>query len=190
MPEISAVQEDPTTDHDALRRQASGPNSPLSFRELCSAVRRNLRFFLTIVGTLVSACLLYCLIAPNEYEATARIALRGTTVSVLTLDRGESASGSFASGQVQLETLANLFRSDQLAWDVMTRLALYKAPGFMGSFPRRFPKFNPAQPSPDARAWLLDKFQRDLTVQTIPRTLVLEIRFRSHDAALSAAVSP
>ena len=81
-----------------------------------------------------------------------------------------------------------MFRSDQLAWDVITRLALYKAPGFMGSFPRKFPNFNPARPGSDASAWLLDEFQRDLTVQTIPRTLVLQIRFRSRDAALSAAV--
>ena len=188
LPETSAVQENPTADCRALRGQASRQNSPLSFRDVQSAVHRNLRLFLTIVGTLLGACLLYCLIAPNEYEATARVVLRGAPVSVLTLDRGEGTSGSFASGQVQLETLADVFRSDQLAWDVVTRLALYKAPGSMGSFPLKFPAFDPGQPSPDAKAWLLDKFQRDLTVQTIPRTLVLEIRFRSHDAALSAAV--
>ena len=188
MPETIAAQEDSTTDRDVLRGQPSPQDSRLLFRELWFAVRRNLCLFLTIMGTLLGACLLYCLIAPNEYEGTARIALGGTPVSVLTTDRGEGTSGSFASGQVQLETLANVLRSDQLAWNVMAHLALYKAPGFMGSFPRRFPNFNPAQPSPDARAWLLDKFQRDLTVQTIPRTLVLEIRFRSQDAALSAAV--
>jgi polysaccharide export outer membrane protein len=137
---------------------------------------------------LLGACLLYCLLAPSEYEATARVALHGTPVSVLNLDRSEAASGSFASGQVQLETLASVFRSDQLAWDVISRLALDKAPGFRGSFPRKFPSFDSTQPGPDAKAWLLDKFQRDLTVQTIPRTLVLQIRFRSRDAALSAAI--
>ena len=89
---------------------------------------------------------------------------------------------------MQLETLANVFRSDQLAWGVILDLKLYSAPGFTGSFARRFPNFNSTQPSPDARDGLLDEFQRDLTVQTIPRTLVLQIRFRSRDAALSAAV--
>jgi polysaccharide export outer membrane protein len=182
--ETSAAKEDRGTSPGRGARQ----DSYLSLRETWFAVRRNLRLFLSITGALLGACLLYCLIAPNEYEATARVALRGTAVSVLSLDRSESASGSFASGQVQLETLANVFRSDQLGWDVITRLTLYKAPGFMGSFSRKFPNFNAAQPGPDAKAWLLDKFQRDLTVQTIPRTLVMQIRFRSQDAALSAAI--
>ena len=127
--------------------------------------------------------------APNVYEATARVVLHGTSMSELALDRNGSATpASFASGQVQLETLADVFRSDQLAWKVITDLKLYQAPGMTGSFARRFPGFSAAQPSPDARAWLQDKFQRDLTVQTIPRTLVLRIAFRSHDAGLSAAV--
>jgi polysaccharide export outer membrane protein len=150
---------------------------------------RNRRLFLSIVGSLLCACLLYCLIAPNVYEATARVVLHGTQVSLLALDRNEGAtSGSFASGQVQLETLANVLRSDQLAWDVITRLQLYKDGGFKGTFPQKFPDFSPSHTSPEARDWLLDRFQSNLTVQTIPRTLVLQIRFRSRDAALSAAV--
>jgi hypothetical protein len=41
---------------------------------------------------MLGACLLYCLVAPNEYEAIARVALRGTPVSVLTLDRTDTES--------------------------------------------------------------------------------------------------
>ena len=144
---------------------------------------------LGIVGSFLAGCLIYCVVTPNVFEATARVALRGGPVSELTLDRNGSAnSGSFASGQVQLETLANVFRSDALAWKVITQQRLYRAPGMTGSFARKFPGFVAEEPAPDARAYLLDEFQRDLTVQAIPRTLVLDIRFRSHDAALSAAV--
>jgi polysaccharide export outer membrane protein len=188
LPETIAVKENLARDRDSARGRGLRQDSHLTFPELWFAVRHNLRLFVSIMGAFLGACLLYCLITPNEYEATARVALRGVPASVLTLDRSESASGSFASGQVQLETLANVFRSDQLAGDVIADLALYKAPGFVGGFWRKFPNFNPAQPSPDASAWLLEKFQSDLTVQTIPRTLVLQIRFRSQDAALSAAV--
>ncbi len=189
MPETSAVQEDRTTDRDSLAGGVSRQDSHLSLHALWLTIQRNLRLFLSIVGVLLGVCLLYCLIAANRYEATARVALRGAPVSVLTPDRSENASGSFASGQVQLETLANVFRSDQLAWNVITRLSLYTAPGFMGSFPRKFPNFDPSRPSPDTKAWLLEEFQRDLTVQTIPRTLVLQIRFRAQDAALSATIT-
>jgi polysaccharide export outer membrane protein len=87
-----------------------------------------------------------------------------------------------------LETLANVFRSDQLAWQVIRHQQLYREPAFMGNFAARFPRFDPNTPSPDAQAFLFDRFQRRLTVQTLPRTLVLQIRFRSKNAALSAAV--
>ena len=58
----------------------------------------------------------------------------------------------------------------------------------MGSFAQRFPGFRPESPETDAQAYLLARFQRRLTVQTLPRTLILQIRFRSQDPALCAAV--
>ncbi len=189
MPETTAVQEERTDIRGSLPRRAASQPSSTSLHELCLTIRLHQQAFAVIVGSLLVACLIYCLVAPNVYEATAGVALRGATVSVLAPDHNEAGtSGSFASGQVQLETLANMFRSDQLAWVVITRLKLYAIPGFTRSFERRFPSFNANQPDPQGRAFLLDEFQRNLTVQTIPRTLVLQIRFRSHDAALSAAV--
>ena len=189
MPETAAVQEKTTERRDAFPACALGPPSSASFSEIWLTIRAHRRVFALIVGSLLVACLIYCLIVPNVYEATARVALRGSAPSVLTEERIEPAtSGSFASGQVQLETLANIFRSDKLAWDVISRLKLYAAGGFNSRFKRKFPSFDSDQPDPEARAFLLDEFQRSLTVQTIPRTLVLQIRFRSHDAALSALV--
>ena len=142
-----------------------------------------------MTGGLLLACLLYCLIVPNEYEASATVALRAAPATTLSLDgSSEGSSGSFASGQTQLETLANVFRSDQLAWRVIVDERLSDAPAFMGRFPRHFAAFRPDAPGPDAEAYLLDRFKRRLIVQTVPRTLILQIRFRSNDAALSAAV--
>ncbi len=97
-------------------------------------------------------------------------------------------SGSLASGQTQLETLASVLRSEQLAWRVIVEKKLYAAPAFSGRFARRFPGFRPEQPAPDAQAYLLASFQDRLHVGTIPRTLLLEIDFRCGDPALSADV--
>jgi polysaccharide export outer membrane protein len=143
----------------------------------------------SIVGGLLLACLLYCLIEPNQYEAKARVALRIAPAGAITLDGTETApSGSFASGQTQLETLASVLRSDQLAWKVIREKALYRAPAFMGRFARRFPEFRPDHSSADAEGYLLERFQKRLHVVTLPRTLVIEIRFRSGNPALSADV--
>jgi len=94
---------------------------------------------------------------------------------------------------LQQETLANFLRSDQLAWRVITDLKLYEAAGFNGRFAQLFPGYRPKTDaadggSPEAQAYLLERFQRRLRVETLPRSLVVQIRFRSRDAALSAAV--
>jgi polysaccharide export outer membrane protein len=85
-----------------------------------------------------------------------------------------------------LETLATEFRSDQIAWRVILEKKLYRAPRFFGGFAQKFPEFRADAPSPDAEAYLLGRFQDRLRVRTIPRTLLLEIEFRSGDPALSA----
>ena len=161
----------------------------VSFGEIGGLLVRRRRFVLWTMGVALAACLLYCLVTPDEYEAQARVALRATPVSALSLEgSGETAPGAFASGEIQLETLADVFRSDALAWSVIENERLYQAPGFMGRFARRFPGFRPKAPGPDAQAYLLERFRRRLKVETLPRTLIVQIRFRSRDAALSARV--
>jgi uncharacterized protein involved in exopolysaccharide biosynthesis len=150
---------------------------------------RRRRFIASVEVCLLLLCLLYCLIAPNQYEAAARVELRTAPVSSLSLEPQEPlASASILSAPIAQETLASVLRSDQLAWRVIAALKLYQTPGFRGSFDRRFPGFRPDTPGPDAQAWLLERFSRRLNVQTMPRTLLVEIRFRCRDAALSASV--
>jgi len=170
-------------------RYHSARHSYTSLSDSWAIVCRNRRLLLGMVGAFAAACLLYCLIAPNRYEATGKVELRGAPESVLSVDgRQATASGSFATGQIRLETLANVLRSEQLAWDVITRLSLYRDRGFSRNFQRKFAGFRPETASADAKEYLLNEFHEDLTVESVPHTLVLEIRFRSGDGALSAAV--
>ena len=172
----------PATD---VRRQ----NPAVSLRELWQVLVRRRRLVLGIEGGLLLACLLYCLVAPNQYDAAARVELRTAPASPLTLEATEpAASASVLASSIELETLAGVLRSGQLAWQVITRLKLYQVPGFRGSFAHRFPAFRSQAPSPDAQAWLLRRFSKRLHVETLPRTLLVRIRFRSGDAALSAAI--
>ena len=145
--------------------------------------------FLTILGLLLSGCLFYCLFAPKQYEARARVALRTGPAAPLGIGAEETAASvSILSAPLQLETLANVFRSNQLAWKAIASLKLYEQPGFKGGFEGKFAGFRADAPSAEAQDWLLDRFHGKLYVQTLPRTLLIEIRFRSRDAALSAAV--
>lgn len=189
MAEKAAAEDDFAGTVLAGRPNATARGESISFPQLWVQFHRNRALFLSIFGTLLGACLLYCLLAPKVFEATARLALRSAPESTLAIDRTSTATaGSFAPGQVQLETEADVFRSERLAWEVIRRLRLYDNPGFSRVFPKRFSEFDPLRPDPVAREYLLEAFQGDLTVESVPHTLVLEIRFRSQDAGLSAAV--
>jgi polysaccharide export outer membrane protein len=188
VPEATEVPSDTTFEPHAWPGNGAR-NSTRTLRELWEVLLRRRRLIGSVVGGLLLACLLYCLIAPNQYEASGRVALRTQPASALSLEAPERfGPASILSAPVQQETLANVLRSDQLAWKVITGLKLYQAPGFRGRFAGKFPDFHPEAPSPDAQAWLLERFEQRLRVQTLPRTLLVDIRFRSRDAALSANV--
>jgi len=142
-----------------------------------------------MVGSLLALCLLYGLLAPRQYDAVARVELRSAPLSALHLDAAEPIlSTSVLSAPIAQETAAGILRSDLLAWDAIKLLRLYDAPGFAWSFSRRFPGFQPGDPSREARAWLLERFHSHLWVQSVPHTLLIEVRFRSKDPGLSADV--
>ena len=169
--------------------EVSRHDSSVSLRALWRAIKRRQRMVFTIEGGLLLLCLIYCLIAPNQYEAKARVRLRTSPATSLSSQSAESlATASVFSAPTALETVAGVLRSDQLAWKVITGLKLYQAPGFRGSFARRFPDFHAETPSAAAQAWLLERFEWRLHVQSVPSTLLVEIRFRCRDAALSAEV--
>jgi len=120
--------------------------------------------------------------------------MRTSPISALTTEAsGSLAAASILSAPLQQETLANFLRSDQLAWRVISDLKLYQAPAFNGRFERKFPGLSAGPESqveqrPEAQAYLLERFEKRLRVESLPRSLVIEIRFRSRNAALSAAV--
>jgi polysaccharide export outer membrane protein len=189
LPNTLSIHEVHLGDPAAPSRANTVRPASTSLRQLGRVIWRRRRFVATIEGALLVACILYCLVAPNQYEAAGRVELRAAPVSSLNLDGADvQIPTSILSAPIALETLASVLRSDRLAWRVIVALKLYNASGFRGNFGSRFPDFKPDEPTPDAEAWLLDRFSRRLRVQSLPRTMLVEIRFRSRDAALSAAV--
>lgn len=185
MADATAVQQYPDLD------TGNGPASPSSPAERSSPglLLGRWRLFVSVVGGLLLACLLYCLFAPNDYEAKAEVAMRTSPASALSLDTPDvPRAAAMVLGDPRQETLANVMRTDQIAWRVILDRKLYQAPGFYRRFAQKFPSFQPQSPSPEAQTWLLERFQKALSVRTVPRTLVLEMRFRSRDPALSADV--
>ena len=159
------------------------------FRDLVDLGRRRGLVWLSIVLGMLGLCLAYCLLVSKQYEASSRVVLRMQTSSSLSIEAAETiAPASILTSPLQLETMVNVFRSERLAWGVIRGMKLYDSPGFSRDFETRFAHFDAANPSPEAEGYLLERFQKKLKVRALPRTLLVEIRFRSTDAALSAEV--
>lgn len=184
----------PTADSAAstapqIRIDSVAPDARVSLRHLRAILHRRRAVFFGVLGLVFAACLVYCLFAPKQFEASARVALRSAPETALNLNgSGDTRTPSGLMGQAELETMAAVLRSDKLAWRVIREQRLYSAASFAGNFPVRFQGFNIDNPDPAAQSWLLERFARSLHTGTVPRTLVVEVRFRARDAALSAAV--
>lgn len=185
----SVVTAHGTLDGPQQSAEAAGVSS-LSLREFGAILVRRSRFVLGVLGGLLALCAAYCALGTRVYEATARVALRGAPVSVLEVSTDEQLRGrALGTSDTQLETLATVLRSDKVSWRVIRDEKLYLKPAFAGGFARRFPSFRPDAPTPEQQTWLLERFQRALNVRTLPRTTIVQIRFRSSDPALSAAIA-
>ena len=186
---MADVQATESADRVPLAYAGHAESSSFSIREVIVSLRRRRKIFFGVVGGCMLLCGLYCVIAPNQYEASATVALRMQPASSLMVGAAEAITpASILSTPLQLETLANQLRSERLAWRVITEMKLYEAVGFTRGFAARFPGFDALKPSPAAQGYLLDAFAKRLHVRTLPRTLLVEIRFRSRDPALAARV--
>jgi len=121
LPDASEFESALTEQSYKARARAEGS----SLREAGRVLRARRRMMAWVMGGLLGACLLYCLVAPNQYEATAKVALRTSSASSLSLEAVEPfAAASILSAPIQQETLANVLRSDALAWRVVVDLKL------------------------------------------------------------------
>ena len=138
-------------------------NRSVSLRDLWRTFVGHRRLIFLIEGGLLFLCIVYCLVMPNQYEASGKVELRTGPASSLSIGSADSlVSASLLSAPLELETVAGELRSDQLAWRVITGMQPLPGARIQGSFARRFPGFRPDAPSPEAQAWLLERFCHQL----------------------------
>jgi len=161
----------------------------IALRDCFEICRKRRRTLAGIVAGFLLLGLSYCLVSPNNFEASARVALRMQPGSSLALDANQPfAPASILSTPLQLETMVDIFKSERLGWRVITATQLYDSPKFALNFSKRFPGFDPSNPTPEIQSYLLERFDKNLRVRTLPRTLLIQIDFRCHDPVLAARV--
>jgi capsular exopolysaccharide synthesis family protein len=163
----------------------------ITIHEIWLTLRKRMGTFLICIGLAAVVAVVLSMIMPKRYEGVAR----------LKVDRESSDSfglgtlGVVGDAETKLLTEVNVLWTDSLAWEVITRLRLDQRPELA---PRRFiiggPRCisAPGQPvdsiSPECRRALLDEFHQRLHVQAVPRTEIIELRYRCRSKQMAAEV--
>jgi len=163
----------------------------ITVHDIWQTVRRRRATLLSCLGFAVIAALLLSCMLPNKYEGVAR----------LRVDRESSDSFGLTSlpgggaTETKLQTEVAVLYTDSIAWEVIKRIRLDRRQELAQ---RRFligparcvsgPTQSLDSITPECRQTLLNEFRYGLQVQSVPRTEVIELRFRSKGKELSAEV--
>jgi capsular exopolysaccharide synthesis family protein len=139
-----------------------------------------------------------CVFMTPRYDAVTDLNIHPESSGALDLgDLAEAASGAGGldwDAKVQTEVL--IISSAPRAWDVISQLRLdqdktFMEPGVLNMFSNCKLSLTPADKpidsvSPCMRYQILQKFSKALDVENLPKSQVVEIRFRSRDPKLAA----
>ena len=165
----------------------------VTLRELWQTLLKRRATFLGCLGAATVIALVVSLILPSRYEGVTRLSVDFDSSGGSELDSLARATG--VDAETKLQTQVNILQTDALAWDVIERLHLYRRPE---TAPRKFvigppqcmsaPGASADSVSPECRKELLDEFHNRLHVQSVPKTEIVEIRFRCESSDLAARV--
>jgi polysaccharide biosynthesis transport protein len=164
-----------------------GPPEEQVLAEVWSMLRRRKLLILVCCVACLLLASLYILLKSPRYEVTARIEVSPAGTNSLGLDQMASRVSSPSDPTIQLQSAVTVLQSNTVALAVMKQLKMAERKDFAG------PWVQPAGASladlpPEARDALLLRFGKSLTVEVVPKTDIIAVRFRAQDPALAAEV--
>ncbi|MGC2742373.1 MAG: polysaccharide biosynthesis tyrosine autokinase [Candidatus Angelobacter sp.] len=163
-----------------------GPQDQLSLLGFWRVVRKRKWVIVSCLVLTVTAVTIVSLLMPRKYDAVARINLDFENANSLGLDQLGISAGSDAT--TKMETQIRIIGSETLAWNVVRQLRLDQKEQFTGQ-----KLLSPANADFEKiddlrRANLLKAFHNALNVQLVPKTQIIEVRFRNRDPRLAANI--
>jgi capsular exopolysaccharide synthesis family protein len=158
---------------------------------LVAELRRMFRQHRRLIAGSTVMCLLlavgYLLVKAPKFEAVARIEVRPAGSNSLGLDEMAAKLFTPAEANSQLLSVVQVLQSNTIALEVMQQLHMAQRGDFAGRW--RQDNSVPLETlNPEIRDQLVDRFQRALSVNVVPKTDIIAVRFKTRNAELSAAV--
>lgn len=164
----------------------SGDHQPSAGPDYMRVLLRN-RWLIGICAlTGLIAALLISLSTHAVYEATARLDVELENSNPLTSEHQADTEASEAS--TKLETQLSILQSDSVAKDTIDQLNLAGNCKFSKATCSS-PVLPFAKLTPSARADLLKAYHKGFHAELVPKTQILEVRFRSTDPRLAADIA-
>jgi succinoglycan biosynthesis transport protein ExoP len=171
---------------DHGRDEASGSMSAL-IDQITGLARRQYRVFLIVPAVALAIGLLYLLVTPAQYTATATLLIDSTTLRVL--QNQLQPQGDVPLDTLQVGSQVEVLASRKLALAVVRDLHLADDPEFSGTSSWN-PFASPAAGSPEEREQrALDEFLAHRSIARAEKTYALNISYTSKSAATAAKVA-
>ena len=161
----------------------------LSLASVFRTVLKHKLIFLGVAVLVFGAVVIETLTMTPIYESTSRLEIDPSKSSSLGLDEMINQKLGSSEDSNGIQTEVRVIQSDTVAMRVIDGLALAKSPVFAGKNAERVTVTDPLAMSPADRERLLGQFHGSLSVKVLPATNIVEIRFRSTDPKLAAAVN-
>lgn len=177
----------------------------LTLRDLLTIFQRRRRIVYGTILVFGALAALYCAFCTRRYEAIGTVQLQKENADAMGLESlmsGDSGGASDAlTGNIDLDTQANILQSDTLALQTIESLHLEDTEDFRKRWSPvgwMIGLFSPAgvsdppnarlEESPQRRMHLLKVFSKNLKVKPINGTRLIEIDYTNPDPRLAAAV--
>ncbi|MGD0730959.1 MAG: polysaccharide biosynthesis tyrosine autokinase [Terracidiphilus sp.] len=150
-----------------------------------------LKHRMLVFGSILGAVLLAIIITilmPHQYDAVAQLELEPQNSNGLGVSGLDLLTGSDLDEEARQETQVHVLKTDTIAWGVIKSLRLDTRKEFAGPKPSK-PDDSLENIDRVRQAALIAAYASRLKVLSIPKTRIIEVRFRSLDPQLAADVA-
>jgi polysaccharide biosynthesis transport protein len=127
-------------------------------------------------------------VLPRRYESLARVLVNPQDSNALGLSPLDALAGNGLSNDIVQQTQVRVLQSNPVEWDVISQLRLDQRSDFAGK------SVTPTGEGIDKvsgprKVLLLATFNEGLHVEAVPKTELIEVRFRARDPQLAANIA-
>ena len=162
----------------------------ISFGDVSRVIRRQRKVILRgcLLGLVLG--LLISLVMKPEYESLARVELKPGDGNKLGLSDFSPDAGAAADDLgTNLTTAVQMLQSTSLALETVQQMGLEKDDAYFPKKRRFLAEANlPLAQAPERRTYAVDRFERKLTIEPVPGTRLVQIKFKDQDAKRSSEV--